>query len=305
MADRDELSTENVEKTTAETPEETASNIAENGDIAGDGVGSGEIRAVQKQQRSGNAALLLGLLLLVALIGGAYFLVQSNVSSRTPQLSGDGPKRYSIDKVEEEVVDVPAVAAVEVVSVEKQPAAAKEPKKEAKPEPVAKPVVATKPATEKPQEKAVVAGPLYRVHVGPFLYVNDTKRAEEKLRKLGYQSEKIDGRGSVTMYRLLEGRYPADEARAKLPQVKMLAGDAFLLPEGGNLAIYVGSFSDQKRAEEYQKFLLKKGLNVTTVASDIEMNGKMFIVGEAVQAQARKIAAKLTDAGFKAVVVSK
>ncbi|SHJ96611.1 hypothetical protein SAMN02745165_03649, partial [Malonomonas rubra DSM 5091] len=73
MADRDELSTENVEKTTAETPEETASNIAENGDIAGDGVGSGEIRAVQKQQRSGNAALLLGLLLLVALIGGAYF----------------------------------------------------------------------------------------------------------------------------------------------------------------------------------------------------------------------------------------
>ncbi len=74
---------------------------------------------------------------------------------------------------------------------------------------------------------------------------------------------------------------------------------------GDKLAIYVGSFADQERAERYAKKLAAKGVVASPVSTDVEMSGKMLIATEADQQAARKVAARIVAAGLSAQVVRK
>lgn len=274
-------------------------------DIAGQGIGEGEIRAVAAPKKSGLGPLLLGVLLLVVLIGGGVYLINGQVVSRTPQLGPESQKRYSIEQVQEERVSEASVAAVEhpaeqkaAVDTVKEPVVAAAQADQQKP--AVDKVAATESAKTMAASQVVATAPLYRVLVGPYLYVGDTKAAEDKLVALGYQLRKIDGSGPVSMVRLLVGRYPPAEARTRLAELKSLLDDAFLLPDDNRLAIYAGSFSDRSRAERYVKVLAEQGVSVTPVVNKIEMNGKMFVVAEAGQDQARALVKRLAAAGFSA-----
>ena len=308
MAEKDEL----LEAAAVKQQDPGAPDKDENGepggDIGGQGVAGGEVRAVEPPTKGGIGPLLLGLLLLVGLIAGGLYLVKGTVISRTPQLGAEAHKRYSIDQVKEEQISEPAVAAVapsaeeSLVAVKTAskapavvPAEEKEPAKK-----IAKTVAEPKQAAPVRHKVAAGGTPLYQVLVGPYLYVSDTNDAAATLAKLGYQGRKIEGSGPVAMVRLLVGSYPPDDARAQLASLKPQLDDAFLLPDGNQLAVYAGSFSDRKRAERYVKVLAEQGLTVTPIVNELEMSGKMFIVGEAGQEQARKIIEKLTAAGLNA-----
>ena len=282
--------------------------VAPGEDIAGQGIAGGEVRAVEPPKREGIGPLLLGLLLLVGLIAGGIYLVNGKVTSRTPQLGPDSHKRYSIEPVEEQQMSEPPVATVEASAAQKmrrEAAAAKTtvvtPEEDAS---VAKVATAATAATveEAPgsANPGAETGPLYRVLVGPYLYVTDTNKAAAALERLGYQGRRIDGKGPVAMVRLLVGSYPPAEARSRLAALKPQLEDAFLLPDGDQLAIYAGSFSDRKRAENYSKLLAKQGLSVTPIVNELEMSGKLFIVAETEQEDARKMTERLTAAGLNA-----
>ena len=322
MTGEDDLLKNEDEQVEADSSEESTQESGETTEaIADEEIASGEVRAVEAPKTEGKGALLLGLLLLVVLLGGAFFLINGSVTSKTPQLGVDTdqpvPKRYSIDAVSEEVITTKQVAAVGVASQSKAETTPAEEtavitKVQQKSAPVD--VVKTKNEAADSVSKAeaktasaagAMVGGLYQVQVGPYLYVVDTKNAAAKLKKLGYQTQKVDGKGPVAMVRLLEGTYPAPEARNHLTEIKQKVADAFLLPSGDKLGVYVGSFSNRKRADRYAKKLAEQGVAVTPVVSKVEMNGKLFIVAEAELIKARNIAAKMMAAGFTAQVVKK
>ncbi|NOY13569.1 MAG: SPOR domain-containing protein [Deltaproteobacteria bacterium] len=279
-------------------------------DIAGSGIATGEVRAVEVPPRRSSSNLLILLMLsAVALFGVGYYLLSggppahdqpANAVQRQPI-----PQRpVGVEPVTKEAVaQQPVAAAGSVVApeTEKTAAVASPPVPpaggmEATTKPVARPLVATTPTK---------TTPLYRVMVGPYLNRAAVKKATGQLRELGFEAQPVKGRGMVTMTRLLEGVYPLAEARARLAKIKINIGAAFMLPHGDDWAIYVGSFSDRTRAARYAEELAKKKLKVTQVRSDVEMSGKMLIALQADQKTALQVAALIGKSGLTAQVVRK
>lgn len=282
------------------------------GDIAGSGIATGEVRAVAPPPRAAASnLLLLVMVLVVALFGVAYYFISGGLSSQAPPLNQvqrqQTPERHVIDKQ----VEVEVVEQQQIVTVEAQPAPVAK-----KTEAAATQVVST---VEQTKQKAVAVAqplvatatdtaqvtPLYQVLVGPFLSKAAVATASTQLHDLGFAAQPIKGRGMVTMTRLLEGLYPRDVAQDRLTQLKKRIGDAFMLPAGDNWAIYVGSFHDSERAGKYVEMLAAKDVTVTQVSSDVEMNGKMLIASQTDQQTARQIAERIANSGLKTQVVRK
>lgn len=140
--------------------------------------------------------------------------------------------------------------------------------------------------------------PLFTVTVGPFINDEDLQQAISRLRELGFQPQKKPGRGQVTMVRLLEGEYPAAEARIHLKGLKKVVKSAFLLPEGDLLAVYAGSFHQEDRARQMQADLTQEMINVSLVNSEVTMNGTVLAALQADQQTAREVAAHISSLGL-------
>ena len=281
-------------------PEETDDKFAQTaGDVAGGGIAGGEVRLVTNSvvPKSSNLPLVL-LLLFVVLVGIGYYLMTSGMlKQNSPAAVASAPTKQpmperlsSVEPVKEESVEQPAVASAEpqVVKVIEAP-----PKAPVAPKPAV--LVETKPA------EAVI----YSVLVGPYVSLASRDEAALQLKELGFDPQKTKGRGMVAMTRLLEGVYPVAEAQKRLVVIKEKTGDAFMLPTGEQWAIYVGSFSRVDRASNYAEQLAEKGIKVSLVSTDVEMNGKMLLAVQADQKTARQVAELIGKSGLNAQVVRK
>ncbi len=281
--------------------EDEASEAVE--DIAGRGVAAGEVRAVEPSQQKSATPLVAVLLILLILFAGGYYLLNGGLGISQTADSGQGmvePKRYTIEKnVTVEVVEQNQVAAVATLEQPVEKVAAVKLEQENLP-PVNKTVAPT--VVEKKIAPATALKPQYQVLVGPFLQTALLEAATQKLKQLGLQAEVARGRGPVAMTRLLEGVYLREEGRERVKAIKQQVGDAFLLPSGDKLALYVGSFTDPQRAQQYADQLAEKGVVVTPVTIDVEMNGKMLIAMQGEQAAARAVAAQVDAVGLSAQV---
>ena len=140
---------------------------------------------------------------------------------------------------------------------------------------------------------------LFEVNVGPFLGKDELGQAISDLEELGFQPEQRRGRGLVKMVRLQKGIYPDKEARAQLKKLKQKVKSAFLLPDdGGELAVYAGSFHQEQRARKMQEDLAKKKIDVSLVDNDVVMNGTVLTVLQADQQTAQEVADHIATFGF-------
>jgi len=284
----------------ASAAEEPAAEAVE--DIAGRGIAAGEVRTVElPPKQKSSTPLVVVLFVLLLLFAGGYYLLNGGLGAPPTVNSGQevaAPKRYAIEKnVTVEVVEPKPVAVVETVEQPVLKAATAKPEVE-KPPPV-KNSVATAVAEEKAAPVAVKQ-PQYQVLVGPFLQTAMLEAAAQKLKQLGLQSEVTRGRGPVAMTRLLEGIYLREEGQERVKLIKKQVGDAFLLPTGDKLALYVGSFTDPQRAQQYADQLAKKGVAVTPVTSEVEMNGKMLIAMQGEREAAKAVTARVIAVGLSA-----
>lgn len=147
--------------------------------------------------------------------------------------------------------------------------------------------------------------PLYTVSVGPFVNADELQQAINQLQQLGFQSQKKPGRGQVTMIRLLEGIYPAEEAKIRLTKLKKVVKSAFLLSDGDKLALFAGSFHQESRARQMQDDLAHEMINVSLIDSEVTMNGTTLVALQADQQTAREVAAHISSLGLNTQVVEK
>ncbi|MBE9485731.1 MAG: hypothetical protein IMY82_01005 [Chloroflexi bacterium] len=272
-------------------------------DIGGGGIAEGEVRVVGPPPESGSSKLPLGvILLLVVLFAAGYFLFNTTGGVQPQQQAESSlqrrtiPARPALDKqVKEEIIDQQQIAVAEKRQIA-NPLDSPSEKAAAKgPEVKETPLAVEKSASE--------PGILYRVMVGPYLRKDALGEAQKKLRELGFEAQQTRGSGKVSMLRLLEGTYAATVAHNRLRQVKKLTGDAFLLPSGDKLALYVGSFHDQKRAAGYADELAGKGIHVHPVKSEVEMQGHMLMALQADYQTALQVAERIGNAGLITQVV--
>ena len=87
------------------------------------------------------------------------------------------------------------------------------------------------------------------------------EQANEIIQNSGFDTRQTSGTGTVRVTRLLEGVYPTDESRKRLKDLKKTV-EAFVMPEGGKLAIYVGSFHKPEKAIRYAELLAEKKIEV-------------------------------------------
>ena len=249
-----------------------------------------EVRGVQPPVKTGSLGRpLVVLLVLVLVLGGAFYLVKSGLLT-----IGAAPQIATV-QLQPQLIRMPIERPIEEVSVESKPVSAAESSQPPqKSEPT---VMAETKSTLK--EKTIPPAELYSVLVGPYLSTNQLEAAALELRKLGYGVKQTEGRGMVTMTRLLEGVYPPSQAHQKLAALSKVVDSAFLLRSGKDLALYAGSFADPARAAVLMEQLARKGVSVRPVAGEIEMNGKMLLAVQADLQTAKQLAAQIEKAGFK------
>lgn len=163
------------------------------------------------------------------------------------------------------------------------------------------------PATNQQGQNSLVVFPepdktspavLYSVRVGPLMGQEEIQRATAILSQLGLQYRKISGRGVVKMIRLREGIYPEAVAEKRLMDVRKISKEAFLLPQGVEKALYIGSFHEEVKALQFQQELAQKQLNVVPVAVDLTMDGPCLVALQADLQTAQQIAEHLKSYGW-------
>ncbi len=152
------------------------------------------------------------------------------------------------------------------------------------------------------ETNALSDAPLYTVVAGPFVNTVNVNNAITTLRKLGFEPYRSQGRGSVTMVRLLEGSYGMTAAKSRLAILKKTVKTAFMMPNGEKIAIYVGSFQQHERAKKYQAKLANEGIDVDLVTTDVVMNGTTLVVLQADQQTASEVLALIMERGINVVM---
>ena len=144
----------------------------------------------------------------------------------------------------------------------------------------------------------IVSEQLYSVRIGPLMSKDEMQQAKEVLERLGLPFQRTSGRGLVTMTRLREGIYPEPMAQKRLNEVKKISKEAFLLPQGAEKALYVGSFHEEFKALEFQQELAQKQLKVTPVKVELTMEGPCLVALQADIQTAQQVAAHLQTYGW-------
>ena len=157
------------------------------------------------------------------------------------------------------------------------------------------PAPAVLPASE---PNISVSHHLYSVRIGPLMSKDEMQQARDVLERLGLPFQRTSGRGLVTMTRLREGIYPEPMAKKRLNEVKKISNEAFLLPQGAEKALYVGSFHEEYKALEFQQELAQKQLKVTPVTVELALEGPCLVALQADLQTAQQVAAHLKTYGW-------
>lgn len=142
---------------------------------------------------------------------------------------------------------------------------------------------------------------LFSIAIGPCTNERLVEQVSEMLHNRGLEARQTPGTGTVRFTRLLEGVYFPEAAYARLEAVKQVA-DAFVLPEAGKLAIYVGSFQNHEAAIRHAQVLAGKNIAVTPVAAQMERQGTMLVVRRVDRETAESISRQVSRIGLSATV---
>lgn len=144
---------------------------------------------------------------------------------------------------------------------------------------------------------------LCSMKIGPCINRRELNQADAILRKYGFDIRLISGIGPVRFIRLREGVYPAEKAYTRLRELRKKV-PAFAMPEGGKLAIYVGSFRKVENAVHHTELLAQKGITVTPVVVQIKKRGTVLLVQKVDRQTGEKVAEQMSTLGLTAKLMN-
>ncbi len=221
-----------------------------------------EIRAVELKKSSTVQYFVIAAVFVIAICGGFYLF---ELSSSTPQPTNTVPQRMSSSPRIPIPKRPPGQAPATASRAETKPAAT----------PSVGPVASPAPAVAAEAAPPVVSVS-YALEAGPFITDSVLAKGKETFNAHAIAFSARPGDGPVAMVRLLEGIYPEGKARRRLAEIKPQVDSAFVLPQQGHLAVYVGSFFNRERAHALQDHLTKAGIAVKWVDTELVMRGTIL-----------------------------
>lgn len=239
--------------------------------------------------------LLLVLLLVILGAAGSYFFLGK------PQAPPPPPAPAAAKK--QPIAVPPQTQAAPAVPV--QPQAETAVVAEVIPE--ERPAVATPAPDSKPAVGDAPAGNYrYTVEAGAFRLESNLNRAEERLRRLGFEPRVTRGKKITAMTRLRVGAFAPAEGRARIEELAELAPDAFAVRQGDEVVVYAASYHDLDKARRFADRLYAQGLRVEEEAARVEVPLFLLSFGEYTDlTSARDAAAQVRADGLGAFVVKK
>jgi hypothetical protein len=268
----------------------------------------GEIREAMEapEEHSGGSSrrlVLLVLLLLVASGAGLY----SRYGGAEPAGDAAPPVRQAVvsQPISMPVPAPPAPGERAEGAVKEKTTGAKE----------AEAVVPSNPPVESPPPAPAVAAKTvpapvelpkeaFTLQTDPLLLPGELAKAERTLRTLGFEPSRATVPQTVTLTRLRLGVYPSAEALLHLREAQALIPDAFPLRQGGNVAIYAGSFHDVDRARIFADELYERGIRVEEEKAQVSLNVNVLRFGSfAGEKDAAKALESVRTAGLQSRLV--
>jgi len=181
-------------------------------------------------------------------------------------------------------------------------------KKAASPAPAGKKTAAVKKAATKPEKKITpepggASGGPWTVVVGNYLLEEALAADLVRVRKAGFNAAVQQGaRKKSPMNRLLLAEYDDRAAAlAALDKLKRFTSDAFVLGQGGEHAVYAGSYLLDARAQSEKERLAAAGFTLTLKHAEVAIPSKLLTAGTFSDKKAAEAAVKkLKAAGLKA-----
>jgi hypothetical protein len=178
--------------------------------------------------------------------------------------------------------------------------------------PAAKPSVqalAAEPApvvlpTAAPVQKKTAATPgKFALITGAYADKVTVANAQSAVRKLGFQPQVKTVKKDTTMTRLRYGIFRAEEAPARLEELKKVAPAAFTLRQGELIAVYAGSFAVQDKARVFAEALHQQQILVQEEVVQVKIPLQQITFGSfADRRAADQAAAKARAAGLQVTV---
>jgi len=173
--------------------------------------------------------------------------------------------------------------------------------------------VATAPVVAKPAPVAAKPTPVpaarqgdYSVRVGAYLLQSNLKNAQKMADQTGYPSRIEEARKLTKMTRLLYGRFPPVDAASKLAELREQSPAAFEIANGGQIALYAGSYTSLDKARRYADLLYEKGVVLEEEAVEVPIPLYILKLGPfSDRAAAEQAATKAEAVGLPAQVVKK
>ncbi len=210
----------------------------------------------------------------------------------------------------------PAAAAPETVAPQSAAVAAAERPAQPAPTPHAAAPEATaappRPADFPPQPVAVAektavsppAGKGFHLLGGAYLVRDNLIDAERRLRRLGYEPQRVPIKRQVPMTRLRVGTFPAELGESKVRELSAVAPDAFFIRRGEAAVVYAASYYDLDKARRFADQLYLSGVIVHEERFEAEMTLTQLRFGDFTDLSAAKKAAdRVRSAGLEAAVV--
>jgi len=150
-----------------------------------------------------------------------------------------------------------------------------------------------------PEAKAATPQVRYTVVLGPFITESGLLSGETLLRNKGLVFGKSTGTGPVRLTRMLEGVYPPAVARNRVTVLQKAGVEsAFVLRQGDKLAVYAGSYIDQKQAETFTRELTQKNIKVSWVETLLSKEGTLLTVENVPEATGHLLEQVFTPRGI-------
>jgi hypothetical protein len=144
---------------------------------------------------------------------------------------------------------------------------------------------------------------LYSIEIGPILREQELKEAISILHGNGFDSHQTLGIGAVKVTRLLEGLYTREMAHERFNAIQNVVDSAFIIPEKGKLAIYVGTYHNRAMATEKIKQLAQKNIKVTAVTTELKMKGAILVVKQVDRLNIETITDQMSVMGLSVKVI--
>ncbi len=150
-----------------------------------------------------------------------------------------------------------------------------------------------------------VAGGVFALDAGSYLFESSRESLVEKIKKLGYEPLITPVDATLDMTRLRLGTFGKDEVKEALAFARSIEPGAYSAPAGDGYVVYAGTFLKSRNIEKLSQRFLEEGIKTHAEPVQVVRTLSRIRFGSfATKEDATAAVQEVAEVGIKAVVIT-